>query len=229
MKDKPYPKTGEADNSRSASFVYPSFDIEKEFLDKGYRHIAGVDEAGRGSLAGPLCVGLVIFRPREILSFPGELFCINDSKKMSPAARQNSLPIIHQKSLIAHHGMVSHRVVDRINVNRATEFALSRLLDGIDIKPDVILLDGNFTFELGVPVVPVSKGDNRSISIAAAGIVAKVNRDCIMEKMDSIYAGFNFKQNKGYGTREHIAALEKNGHCPIHRTSYEPVKTLVYS
>ncbi len=227
MENIPRFNTGEADKESSASSLLPTFDIERVFLAKGYRYIAGADEAGRGSLAGPLCVGLVMYRAEYMMSPVDDLTGIRDSKKMTPRSRERILSIIRARSMVTHYVMVSHRTVDRLNVNAATEFALTRLLEGIDIQPDLILLDGNFSFHLPVPVLPVVKGDGRSISIASAGIAAKVNRDMVMEKMDGVYCGFNFKKNKGYGTREHIAAIKKRGYCPIHRVSYEPVRTMV--
>jgi ribonuclease HII len=122
--------------------------------------------------------------------------------------------------------MVSHRTVDRLNINGATEYAIKKLLADMPRKPDIILLDGNFSFDLGIPRISVKKGDRRSLSIASASIAAKVTRDAVMERFAGIYPGYDFDSSKGYGTLKHRKALERAGGCPIHRLSYEPLKSL---
>lgn len=210
----------------SAFSVEPSFDIEKQLLVCGHDVIAGVDEAGRGALAGPLCVGLVIYDRSCILSSSG-MPGINDSKKLSVKKRTAALGIIAGRCLTAFSVLVSHRTIDRININRATELALVRLLERIPIRPDVVLLDGNFSFKVSVPVLSIPQGDTKSVSIASASIVAKVQRDMILDKLDARYPEYGFKTNKGYGTRRHIQAIYDIGFSPLHRKSYEPVKSLI--
>ncbi|HOT46072.1 MAG TPA: ribonuclease HII [Spirochaetota bacterium] len=211
----------------SAFLRYPTFAIEQQLLEEGVSLIAGVDEVGRGALAGPLCVGLVIYEASLIASTAGPIPGINDSKKLTPRKRKSSLDLIRAAALHASSILVSHRTVDRLNINGATEFALNRLIGGIPLKPDIIILDGNFSFQLPVPVRSILKGDAKSISIASASIVAKVHRDAIMERFDGIYPGYHFASNKGYGTGNHLAALAARGLSPIHRRSYEPARSMI--
>jgi ribonuclease HII len=190
--------------------------------------IAGVDEAGRGSLAGPLSVGIVIYDREIIMSSPEVLLeNIDDSKKLTPAKRIRSMGIIMENSVFMKAEMVSHAIVDRLNVNAATEFALGKLLLRLPVKPDVIIMDGNFNFSVGIPVISVIGGDSKSITIASASIAAKVTRDGIMDKFGTIYPDYGFGKHKGYGTAAHREAIIKFGPCPIHRKTYEPVKSMI--
>jgi ribonuclease HII len=190
--------------------------------------IAGVDEAGRGSLAGPLSVGIVIYDSEIIMSSPEVLLeNIDDSKKLTPAKRIRSMDIIRENSVFMKAEMVSHAIVDRLNVNAATEFALGKLLLRLPIKPDVIIMDGKFNFSVGIPVIFVIGGDSKSITIASASIAAKVTRDGIMDKFGLIYPDFGFGKHKGYGTAAHREAIIRFGPCPIHRKTYEPVKSML--
>jgi ribonuclease HII len=205
-----------------------SFNIEKNLIKKGMRIIAGVDEAGRGSLAGPLSIGLAIYDTSIIYNPPDEIIDnINDSKKLTPSKRKSALNIIHSLSHLVEVIMVPHRVIDDKNVNGATLFALKKLLAKIPVIPDVVIMDGKFSFDIGIPIIPVIKGDNLSFTIASASIIAKVTRDRVMEKFGDIYPDYGFKKHKGYGTKEHIAAIKKFGPCPIHRRSYEPVRGII--
>ena len=213
----------------AASSLLPTFFIERDLIKKGYRIIAGVDEAGRGALAGPLALGLVIYDCSFVQSSQPEFSAINDSKKLSPGQRLRALDLIQKHASIAAWTFVSHKIVDRLNVNRATEFALNKMLGRIPLKPDIVMLDGNFSFQCGIPVMPIKKGDSLSLSIASASIVAKVNRDLIMEKLDQVYPGYGLAKNKGYGTERHIEAIKRIGYSPIHRMSYDPVKSMAYS
>jgi len=206
----------------------PSFVLEQELVGQGYRAIAGVDEVGRGSLAGPLCLGLVIFGLSTIAE-PPSLFagCINDSKKISPRARHRALDVIGRHALFHGYFMVSHRVVDRLSINGATEFALIRMLEVIPVKPDIIIMDGKFNFQCPVPLKTVIRGDSRTYSIASASIVAKIQRDEVLRRLDTRYPGYGLACNKGYGTLAHREAIARLGPSAIHRKSYEPVKSLV--
>lgn len=134
--------------------------------------------------------------------------------------------MIDEHSYLTAHTLVSNLIIDRMNVNAATEYAIKKLLKKIPVVPDMILLDGNFRFDLGIPVRSIIRGDSLSISIASASIVAKVKRDSIIEKFDLIFPGYSFKKNKGYGTYEHINAIKNIGPSPIHRKTYEPVASM---
>jgi ribonuclease HII len=206
----------------------PTFNLERELLGKGYRLIAGADEAGRGALAGPLSLGIVIYDPAMIESGETDaLLAIDDSKKLTARQRLIAYDTVSSRSIASDCAMVSHRIIDRINVNRATEHALNKSLRCLPVVPDIIIMDGNFSFHSPVPIIPVRRGDSISITIASASIVAKVTRDRIISKFDSIYPGYNFSRHKGYGTRSHIAAIRSSGASPIHRRSYEPLKSMV--
>jgi ribonuclease HII len=173
-------------------------------------------------------VGLVIYKDTFIKNpHPDILKNIRDSKKLTPAGRLRALKLIEEHSLYISHTLVSHRFIDRMNINRATEFAIKKLLKKIPVVPDMILLDGNFRFDLGIPVRPIIRGDSLSITIASASIVAKVKRDRVIEKFDLIFPGYSFKKNKGYGTSEHINAIKNIGPSPIHRKTYEPVAGMI--
>jgi len=205
----------------------PSFDIEKQLFTKGYRFIAGLDEAGRGSLAGPLAVSFTIYDQKCFFD-PNFLLAkeIDDSKKITASKRKKILSQIEKKALTSLVIFISHNTIDQININRATELAVRRLLKKTKIYPDVLIMDGNFSFNLPIPFFSIIKGDNKSISIASSSIKAKVSRDELMEKLDNYFPIYNFKKHKGYGTQEHRDLILKNGFCKIHRKSYEPVKSL---
>ena len=216
-----------ADNI-SAFLLSPSFEIENNLIKEGYKIIAGIDEAGRGSLAGPLAVGLTIYSSKFINNPSTEILnCINDSKKLNSKKRELALELINKYSMNSYVSYASHKIIDKININRATEYSILKLLDKIPEKPDILILDGNFSFNLGVPVISVKSGDSKSISIASASIVAKVKRDQIMEKLNCIYPEYGFKYNKGYGTKHHIEKIKNTGISFIHRKSYEPARTLL--
>jgi ribonuclease HII len=203
-----------------------SFAIEKILLSEEYNIIAGIDEAGRGALAGPLAVGLAIYNRQIIESPPEELLLqIRDSKELSPKKRNSALELIKMSAQSYNYSIISHQIIDRLNINRATEYAVKELIEKTIPRPDIIIMDGNFKFNVGIPFLPIVKGDSRSISIASGSIIAKVTRDSIMEKYELKYPGYSLSQNKGYGTRKHQEAILKQGPCEIHRKTYEPVKS----
>ena len=205
-----------------------SFEIEKKLLADGYEIIAGIDEAGRGALAGPLLVGLVIFDKAFIQNPADEILSnIRDSKELSPRKRNNALNLIKKHSICYCTAIVPHEIIDKININNATEFGVREVLEKASVKPDIIIMDGNFKFNVGIPLIPVVKGDSKSITIASGSIAAKVKRDSIMDEFESLYPGYSFIRNKGYGTSKHMEAISEQGPCLIHRKTYEPVKSMV--
>ena len=222
--DKPKPRKSGA---KEPAFSFPDFNIEKGLLRDGYITIAGIDEAGRGSLAGPLSVGCVIYGRDFIENPPQDVSAINDSKKLSPQKRRAALDHIKERALFVKVCLVPHGVIDSLNINGATKFAIERLIAGMPAAPDILLLDGNFSFDLPVPYMSVKAGDARSLSIASASIAAKVRRDEIMEKMDAFYPGYGLAANKGYPSGAHRTALLSVGPSPIHRKTYKPLKGIL--
>jgi ribonuclease HII len=206
----------------------PSFEIEAGLFAQGYRFIAGVDEAGRGALAGPLAVALTIY-DASLYDIPldDELVHINDSKKISPKRRQILREIIQKRALAVVYHEISVHDIDRYNINGATYKGVQKLIENCPVKPDCIIMDGNFSFDFAIPFIPVIKGDNLSISIASASIEAKVVRDRTMDELEKNCSGYGFSIHKGYGTQFHRDAIEKKGPTEIHRKSYEPVKSIL--
>ncbi|MCG9478818.1 MAG: ribonuclease HII [Actinomycetia bacterium] len=183
----------------------------------GMEYIAGADEAGRGSLAGPLVAAAVILDKKCML-----IDGLNDSKKIPPKKRQQLFKIITGSCVCWSVAAVGPRKIDDLNIGRANILALSRAVGKLNIKPDIILSDF-FSFDAKAQVVPLTNGDMLSLSIAAASIVAKVIRDNIMVKFDRYYPEYGFSKNKGYATREHLLSLQKYGPSHIHRLSFTGV------
>lgn len=173
-------------------------------------------------------MGLVVYDESVILECPGELAArIDDSKKLSAKKRQASIPLISRYCSCAVTQMVPHRCIDRHGITGATYRAIQLLVEKLPFKPDIIIMDGPFRFDVGIPFVPVVNGDERSITIASASIAAKVRRDEVLEKFEARYPGYNLSRNKGYGTLEHREGLWKHGPSPIHRLSFEPVRSMI--
>ena len=190
------------------------WEIEDSFREKGYELICGVDEAGRGPLAGPVCAAAVI------LPWNLEIQGLNDSKKLTDARRRELFPVIREKALAYGIAFASPQEINEINILQATFLAMERALPQLSVKPDLALIDGNRSREFGLPVETVVKGDARSANIAAASILAKVTRDDYMIEQSKLYPAYGFEVHKGYGTKRHYAALEEFGPCPIHRASF---------
>ena len=188
--------------------------IEKSHFDRGVKVICGVDEAGRGPLAGPVCAAAVILLPNA--EIPG----LNDSKKLSDKKRRELYPIIKEQAIAYGIAFADHREIDEINILQATYLAMERAINQLSVRPELALIDGNRAKDFGVPVETVVHGDSLSASIAAASILAKVTRDDYMLKMAEEYPGYDFEIHKGYGTKAHYAALSKLGPCPIHRMTF---------
>jgi ribonuclease HII len=190
---------------------------EAELWAEGALLVAGVDEAGRGPLAGPVVASAVIL-PRD-LEIPG----IDDSKKLTPSKRDELFERIRADALAVGVGSASEKVIDEINILRATFLAMREAIARLGRVPDHVLVDGAAIPDLGLPQTGVNRGDERSAAIAAASIVAKVTRDRQLVEYDAVYPGYGFAQHKGYGTPEHIAALTRLGPCAIHRRSFSIV------
>ncbi len=188
--------------------------IENGHYEKGIVTICGVDEAGRGPLAGPVCAAAVILPPN--LEIPG----LTDSKKLSDKKRRELMPVIQEKALAFGIGFASHEEIDRINILQATFLAMERALAQLSVKPDLTLIDGNRQKDFGFPVETVVKGDSLSANIAAASVLAKVTRDDYMLEMAQQYPQYGFDIHKGYGTKAHYAALTEHGPSPIHRMTF---------
>lgn len=190
------------------------WEIENSLYAEGYKMICGVDEAGRGPLAGPVCAAAVIL-PKG-LELPG----LNDSKKLTDKKRRELFPIIKEQAIAYGIGLASHEEIDEINILQATYLAMERAIAQLEGKADFALIDGNRAKDFGLPVRTVVKGDSLSASIAAASILAKVTRDDIMLEMAETYPEYGFEVHKGYGTKAHYEALRQHGHSPIHRMSF---------
>ena len=187
---------------------------EKELIQKGYACVAGVDEAGRGPLAGPVFAAAVILPEGEIIEG------INDSKKLSPKKRDELYDIIREKAIAVSSASVDEETIDEINILNATYLAMQKAVAGLNPKPDFVLVDGNSAPELDIECDTLVKGDAKSISIAAASIVAKVERDRYIIEMAKKYPEYGFEKHKGYGTKEHCEAILKYGPSPIHRKTF---------
>lgn len=190
-------------------------EIEKEFFDKGISYTAGIDEAGRGPLAGPVVVASVILRPDSMIEG------VNDSKKISENKREKLYEIITEEALSYGVGIVNQDEIDEINILQATKKALTESIRKLEIKPNVIMVDALTGIEtFGIPYKSIIKGDSKCYSIAAASIIAKVTRDRIMREWDKVYPEYGFAAHKGYGTAKHIATIKEFGPCPLHRQSF---------
>ncbi len=190
------------------------WEIERSLAAQGYQMVCGIDEAGRGPLAGPVCAAAVIL-PANL-----EISGLDDSKKLSDKRRRDLMPVIKEKAIAYGIGFASHEEIDEINILQATFLAMERALAQLSVKPDFALIDGNREKDFGLPVKTVVKGDSLSANIAAASILAKVTRDDFMEQMAKEYPQYAFEVHKGYGTKAHYAALTEHGPSPIHRMTF---------
>lgn len=191
--------------------------FEKRFLNSGFRFIAGLDEAGRGPLAGPVVAAAVI------LPFPEFREHLSDSKKLPPEKRESLYDKILQAALSIGIGAVEAEEIDRIHIGKATQKAMAMAVGFLDRQPDMLLIDGILPVPLPLPQRTIVKGDNLSVSIAAASIVAKVTRDRIMMTHHERFPQYNFANHKGYGTREHREAIRRHGCCTVHRKTFRGV------
>jgi ribonuclease HII len=197
--------------------------FEHKATSLGYQKIAGVDEAGRGPLAGPVVSAAVIL--------PHDFSCagIDDSKRLSEKKRNALFPIIKEQAIAVSTGISSHQEIDEINILQASLLSMKRAVENLSkppefLLPDFLLIDGKFTIDMNIDQAAVIKGDSRSISIAAASIIAKVTRDAMMKSLHETYPQYNFIQHKGYPTKAHKQAILKYGPCPVHRQTFKGVK-----
>ncbi|NTV90510.1 MAG: ribonuclease HII [Clostridiales bacterium] len=187
---------------------------EQEAIESGYKLIGGVDEVGRGPLAGPVVTSCVILPQGVFISG------LNDSKKLSAAVRDRLFDEISEKAVAIGIGIVDEKCIDEINILNATKKAMKIAISQLEPQPDLLLIDAVRLEDVDIKQLSIIKGDALSISIAAASVIAKVTRDRMMEEIDAEYPQYGFSKHKGYGTKEHIDAIKKNGLCPIHRVSF---------
>jgi len=201
------------------AYKLPTYKAEQFLIEKGYALIAGVDEAGAGCWAGPVFAGAVILRG------PIDDKLIRDSKTLSPDQRTRAAKLIRREALAWAVGSVSAKEIDNINIRRASELAMIRAVRNLPLSPDFVLADFRELKGFSIPNYGITEGDARSMSIAAGSIIAKTERDLLLESLDEQYPGYGFAAHKGYGTKIHQEALDKFGPCFEHRMSYKPVKT----
>ena len=191
-----------------------TYEFEHRAHEEGFAVVCGVDEAGRGPLAGPVCAAAVILPAH--LEIPG----LDDSKKLTDKRRRELMPIIKEQAIAYGIGMAGHEEIDEVNILQATFLAMQRAIDQLPVKPELALIDGNREKDFGVPVKTVVHGDSLSASIAAASVLAKVTRDDLMLKISERYPQYAFDIHKGYGTKAHYEAIYVHGPCPVHRKTF---------
>ena len=193
----------------------PDYEFEKAALNSGFNAVCGVDEAGRGPLAGPVCAAAVILAPDTVIEG------LDDSKKLSEKKRERLFDVITEKAISFSVAFGTLEEIESLNILEATFLAMNRAIDGLSVKPDFALIDGNRAPKnIKIPCETVIKGDSKSMSVAAASVLAKVTRDRLMLKYDAEYTQYDFKKHKGYGTKEHTELIKKYGPCEIHRVSF---------
>ena len=198
--------------------VIDTLAFEQRARSRGYRLIAGIDEAGRGALAGPVVAAAVI------LPMGVRIDGVDDSKKLSPEKRERLFDVIMSQALRVGVGMAGHREIDRINILQATRLAMQEAVGKLSPQPDYLLIDGITTIASPLPQKTIKKGDSLSLTIAAASIIAKVSRDRLMAELDRKYPGYGFAGHKGYGSSDHLEAIRRLGPSPVHRLTFGGVK-----
>lgn len=189
-------------------------EYERKLYNEGYEYICGIDEAGRGPLCGPVVAAAVILKKDDHIEG------VNDSKKLSEKKREMLFEIIKERAVAYSVGIVDEKTIDEINILEATRLAMKKAVEGLKVKAEYALVDAEKKVPISIPYTPIIKGDQLSESIAAASIIAKVTRDHMVLELDEKYPEYNFKKNKGYGTREHTDAIIKYGLCDAHRRSF---------
>jgi ribonuclease HII len=196
-------------------------EYEAKAVAKGYENIAGVDEAGRGPLAGPVVAAAVIFDAKI------DIAGLDDSKKLSPKKREELFPQIQAEAVAYGVAIVDREVIDKINILQASLLAMKQAVEKLQTVPDLLLIDGNQKIDSTLDQWAVVKGDSKSLSIAAASILAKVTRDWVMKDYHKLYPQYEFHRHKGYGTKLHRALIEEHGPCPIHRSTFKGVSEFI--
>lgn len=202
----------------------PDFTQEDSLFQQGYSMVAGLDEVGRGTLAGPVVAGLAIFEHKPYDDWVG---MIRDSKQMSPSQREYVIPYLESAALALEIGVSSSIEVDNLGIVSATRLAMKRAINSLTFLPQYLLLDAFPLPDISIPQKAIIRGDSICFSIASASIVAKVRRDKMMEEYDILYPGYGFVSNKGYGTRQHMDGLKELGPSPIHRKTFSPLKEML--
>jgi ribonuclease HII len=197
----------------------PTWEYEDKYWHQGLVLVAGVDEAGRGSWAGPIVAGAVIFETHDLTG-------LRDSKLLSPVQREKMYSLIVEQAIAWNAGIVTSEEIDRIGIGPANKLVMERAIAGLNPAPTAVLIDA-FKINCDCPTESIIKGDRLVCTIAAASIIAKVTRDRLMVSAHEKFPGYGFDQHKGYGTAEHRQAIQKHGTCAIHRISFEPMKTMV--
>ena len=197
------------------------FEFETKASHQGFKNIAGIDEAGRGPLAGPVVAAAVIL-PSKV-NIPG----LNDSKKLSANKREELFPKIQEISVAFGLAVVDQKVIDKINILQAARLAMKQAVETLKITPGLLLIDGNQKIDSTLNQWAIVKGDSRSLSIAAASVLAKVTRDRIMDGYHKLYPQYEFNRHKGYGTRLHRNLIQEHGPCPIHRSTFKGVSEYI--
>ena len=193
----------------------PDYEFEKAAINSGFSCICGVDEAGRGPLAGPVCAAAVILPEGAVIEG------LDDSKKLTEKKREGLYDIIKETAVAYSVAYGTLEEIETVNILEATYLAMNRAIEGLNVKPDFALIDGNrVPREIKIPCETIVKGDSKSMSVAAASVLAKVTRDRLMLEYDKKYPEYNFKKHKGYGTKEHTELIKQYGPCEIHRLSF---------
>ena len=187
---------------------------ERELQESGFKYICGVDEVGRGPLAGPVVCAAVIMPLDDII------LGVDDSKLVSPKKREQLAALIREKAIALNISCVEPQIIDEINILQATRLCMKTAIEGLGVRPDFVITDGNMTLDIDIPQKSIIKGDMLSYTIGCASIAAKVYRDALMDELAVTYPGYKFEKNKGYGTAEHMEAIKNHGACPIHRRTF---------
>jgi ribonuclease HII len=205
---------------------FPNFDHENELKSQGYELIAGIDEVGRGALAGPVVASAVILPRPANLTWLG---LVRDSKELTSRQRESLFDLINREAVAVGIGVVPSQVIDSVNILKATKLAMMQAVEKLPRQPNFLIIDRVTLSQCPIPQRGITRGDKLCLSIACASIVAKVTRDRMMEEFDQIYPGYGFARHKGYGTGIHMSCLRKLGPSPIHRLYFAPVRNLIAS
>lgn len=211
---------------RKALSQFPNQDEENKLKAQGYEFVAGIDEVGRGALAGPVVAGAVILPHKANLPWFG---LVRDSKELNSGRRESLFDLINKEAIAVGIGIVPSQVIDSVNILKATRIAMMQAVERLSQQPNFLLIDRIGLSQCPIPQRGITRGDKVCLSIACASIIAKVTRDRMMEEFDKTYPGYGFARHKGYGTRRHLSCLQKLGPSPIHRLYFAPVRNIVAS